>query len=244
MGCSCSKGEKYPIKVPGSNTSIYIRTKEGYSIPVKFYNLSKEFTILYCHSASEDFKSACDWVEKTLIPLDLVNVLVFEYFANTDTSEYINESCIYSDCEAILWFFTDTLRLSKRKIILYGKCIGAGVGLFLSERYPDIAGLIMQSSLTYSLRTNYSFKLSFPREFYPTSEVLKKIQCPIMFIHGNSDTVTGMRFIKEYYEVLRNQNKLFVSIEGSHDLESSNVIQYIKDFLGKNDYKMNSNIIT
>ena len=233
MGCSFNKVEAPLLKNQVQHTNMFVRTKEGYNIPLRFYNKSKEFTILYCHSVSETFKSACDWVEKTLLPLDTVNVLVFDYFVCQENNESINERCIYTDCEAVLWFITDCIRLQKRKIILFGKCIGAGIALYLAERYPDIAGLIMQSSLTYSLRVSYKFKFSFPREFYPSPEIVKKVQCPIMFIHGTQDTVTGFKYIKDFYASLKNQNKKIVQVEAGHECDGDEVVKGIKEFLEK-----------
>jgi len=167
------------------------------------------------------------------MPLDLFNVLVFEYCASQELNENVNESCIYIDCEAVLWFITDSLRLTKRKIILFGKCIGAGVALYLAERYPDMAGLIMMSCLTYSLRTSYKFKISFPRDFYPSPELVKKIQCPLMFIHGSQDQITSFRHVKDFYDSARNLNKKLVCIEGGHELEGIEVLNGIKEFLEK-----------
>jgi pimeloyl-ACP methyl ester carboxylesterase len=212
---------------------MFVRTKENYNISLKFYNKSKEFTILYCHSVTETFKSACEWVEKVILPLDLVNVLVFDYYASQENNENVNESCIYTDCEAVLWFITDCLRLQKRKLILFGKCIGAGIALYLAERYPDIAGLIMQSSLTYSLRVSYKFKISFPRDFYPSPEVVKKVQCPVLFIHGLHDNVTGFRYIKDFHESLKNHRKKIVSVEGGHECDGDEVVKAVKEFLEK-----------
>ena len=231
MGCTFSKAE--PCSKLGKNkcSGIFIRTKENYSIPVKFFNLEKEYTLLICHGASENFALVCNWAESILLPLNLVNILVFEYYASNVNSENVNESYIYSDCEAVLWFITDCLRLSKRKIILYGRCVGAGVGLFLAERYPDIAGLIMQSSLAYSLRSSYNFKLSFPREFYLSIEMLKKIQCPLVFIHGNQDESTPIKVIKDFYEGIKNPRKKIVEAEGSHELGDNEAVQCITELL-------------
>ena len=109
MGCTFSKPESYSKMSSNKCSSIFIRTKENYSIPVKFFNLEKEYTILICHGASENFTSVCDWAESVLLPLNLVNILVFEYYASNASSENVNESYIYSDCEAVLWFITDCL---------------------------------------------------------------------------------------------------------------------------------------
>ena len=231
MGCSYSKNESFPSKTPPKNSSLLIRTKEGYTIPVKFYNIEKEFTILICHGASEDFSKTCEWVESVLVPLNIANILVFEYFANCLGSDNSIETFIYSDCEAVFWFLTECLRISKRKIVLYGKCIGSGVSLYLAEKYPDVAGLIMQSSLTYSLRTSYNFELSFPREFYPTVEILKKIQCPIVFLHGSEDNVTSVNFVKEFYDSIKNINKKLVIVKGGHEVTDENVVECLKSFL-------------
>lgn len=233
MGCTFNKAELIHSKTSHLPTNMFIRTKEGYSIPLKFYNREKDYTILYCHGATEDYKSACHWIENNLIPLDLVNVLVFDYCASQELNDNVNESCIYIDCEAVLWFITDCLRLTKRKIILFGKCIGAGVALYLAERYPDMAGLVMMSCLTYSLRTSYKFKISFPRDFYPSPELVKKIQCPLMFIHGAQDQVTNFRYVKDFYESARNSNKKLVGVEGGHELEGNEVLNGIKEFLEK-----------
>ena len=228
MGCTSSKSETL-------NSSMYVRTKDNYNVPLKFFNLEKEYTLLLCHGISESFKSVCEWIETTLLPLDLVNVLVFDYYACSEASEYVNESCIYTDCEAVLWFTTECLRLSKRKLILYGRCLGSGVSLYFAERNPDIAGLILESSLIYALRTTYNFKISFPREFYLSNDILKKIQCPVMFIHGNEDEITPIRYIKDLHNNMKNFNSRFIEIEGKHELKTEAVIQWIKDFIIKNN---------
>ena len=115
--------------------------------------------------------------------------------------------------------------------MLYGRCIGAGVSLFLAERYPDIAGLILQSSLAYSLRNSYNFKLSFPREFYLSTEVLKKIQCPLIFVHGNQDECTPIKVIKDFYELIKNSRKRIIEVEGSHELKNNEVVQGLTELL-------------
>lgn len=231
MGCSYSKNEPYSAKSAPISSSILIRTKEGYSIPVKFFNIEKEFTLIVSHGASETFSKVCEWVESNIIPLDLANVLVFEYYACCEKNENSNENCIYSDCEALMWFITECLKISKRKIILYGKCIGAGVSLFLAEKYPDVAALVMQSSLTYSLRISYNFSLSFLREFYPTLETIKKIQCPIVFIHGEQDEVTPIKYVKEFYNAIKNTEKTMINVEGSHELGTKYLENWLRSFL-------------
>lgn len=230
MGCTFSKAESYSKKNIASPSSILIRTRENYSIPVRFFNLDKEYTLVVCHGVSESFKSICEWVESNVVSLGLVNILVFEYYASNENNENVNESCIYSDCEAVMWFLTECLRLSKRKIFLYGRCIGAGVSLFLAERYPDIAGLILQSSLVYSLRITYTFKLSFPREFYLSLETLKKIQCPLVFLHGSHDETTPIKVIKDLYDGIKNPRKKLLQVDGTHVL-TTEVVQCITELV-------------
>jgi hypothetical protein len=216
MGCSLSNlvFQPPPSKLKSPISSLYLQTSDNNSIPAKFFNLGREYTILMSHGNAEDIVRVEEWVQKIFINKVCVNVMLYEYTGYNDSSFKPSEKFVYSDCEAALWFLSNCLKIPLKKIVLYGRSLGSGPSCYLSEKY-DIGGLILQTPLSSIYRVILEFKFTLPGDMFPNIDRMKNITCPLLIIHGTKDEIVPMQHSIEMFKACHSSNKLAYYVEGA-----------------------------
>ena len=91
------------------------------------------------------------------------------------------------DVEAAYDYLTHELRTPPEKIILYGRSLGSGVTVHLAAHRPA-AGLVLESPFVSVFRVITHYAL-FPFDKLPNLRDIRKINCPVLVMHGTLDRV-------------------------------------------------------
>ncbi len=146
-------------------------------------NPASPYTIIYSHGNAEDLGD----IRSVLQQLQHIGFSVFAYdYRGYGTSQgTASESNAYQDIETVYNYLTQHLRIPTKQIIAYGRSVGGGSAVNLAAK-KNLAGLIMESSFTSAFRVVLPIPI-FPFDKFPNIDKIKKVNCPVLVIHGKAD---------------------------------------------------------
>jgi predicted alpha/beta hydrolase family esterase len=111
------------------------------------------------------------------------DLITFDYSGIGKSTGVFTESEIMSDAEAISQFIS-FIGIPKRKIIIMGFSIGCVPSLHYASTFKELYGLILVSPANFSdikrqNKQDIQYKITFDN--------LRKVNCPILLIHGKKD---------------------------------------------------------
>jgi fermentation-respiration switch protein FrsA (DUF1100 family) len=117
--------------------------------------------------------------------------------------------------------------VDKSKIIIHGRSIGTGVAAQLAALRPP-AALILESPFISIASFAWRFGVPpfFVRNSFHTDEVLPKLTCPILILHGRSDEIIPIEHGQKLHELA--PASTFVELDGSHNSGLSEQDEYWK----------------
>lgn len=196
------------VKIPSANgnriSAVYL------------FSPAARFTLLVSHGNAEDLGDDRFWLE------DLrqagFSVLAYDYQGYGTSQGRPGEKVLYEDEAAAYDFLTANLKIPAERIIILGRSVGSGPAVHLAARKPA-AGLILQSPFLSAYRVLTRIPL-LPFDRFPNYKDIRRVHCPVLIIHGTSDTVISPRHGRKLYE-LANAPKRFLWVEGAghNDLE-------------------------
>lgn len=201
------------------NTGILkITTHKGKKISAIYLpNPAARFTLLVSHGNAEDLGDDRSWLE------DLrqagFNVLAYDYEGYGTSEGKPTEQAAYDDEDAAYEYLTSVLRTAPDRVIIFGRSVGSGPAVHLAAR-KSVAGLILQSPFVSAFRVLTRIPL-LPYDKFPNSKDIRKIHCPVLIIHGDSDTVIPPWHGRKLF-ALANEPKRFVPVAGAdhNDLDA------------------------
>lgn len=153
-------------------------------------------TLLYSHGNGEDI-----WDRSSMLSLYQENgysVLAYDYPGYGLSSGRPSERSVYAAAEAAWLYLTQEAGVAPEDIILYGRSIGSGPSCYLAWKYPA-GGLVIESGFTSVTRVVTRIKL-LPFDAFPNIRRISKIQCPVLFFHGERDEVVPFSHAQQMYE--------------------------------------------
>ena len=142
------------------------------------------------------------------------------------------------DSEIVFDYMTNELKISPKKIILVGRSMGTGPGTHLaSVREP--AALILISPYT-TLKDVIIHKVGkignyiFKEKFY-SIEKIKNVKCPILFVHGQRDTLIPYSHSEKLKAQCSTETHTAYPKQMAHkslDIEN-HVVPHMKEFFDK-----------
>lgn len=171
--------EKLPV--------IMIPTEDGVKIATLYLpNPDATYTILYSHGNAEDLGYLSGLLEK--IRQTGFSVIAYDYRGYglsrsgppSAQSTYLDEAAVYD-------YATQTLGIPPSRLILYGRSVGSGPAIDLATKEP-VAGLIVESGFVSAFRVVTQITL-LPFDKFPNLRNIRKVQCPVLIIHGTEDEV-------------------------------------------------------
>jgi uncharacterized protein len=130
------------------------------------------------------------------------------------------EERMYND--ALLAYAVALKQFPSGKIIIYGKSIGTGVASFLAAQRQS--KLLVLETPYYSIRSmamKYLPMYPFPsmlRYQFPNNEHLKKVQQPVVLIHGTNDELIPVSQARKLHAENPGSDLLTISKGGHNDL--------------------------
>ena len=147
------------------------------------------------------------------------NVFIFDYRGYGRSEGRVSEEGTYRDGEAALKYLRNREEIDPRRIVFFGRSLGAAVAADLATREECLA-LILETPFV-SIRE--MAKAAFPflpigpllRIRYDVAEKIKKAKAPILVLHGDKDEVVPFEQGKRVFETA-SQPKEFYAIRGAH----------------------------
>ena len=207
---------------------------------------SKTPLFIYSHGNAEDIGSVSQYC--AILAEDLgCNVLTYDYVNYGQSSPGItNETNLREAADAVYDYAMN--KLCAPHVTLMGRSIGSAPSVYLASTRTKHSSLVLISPLASGARTlRVSGMIPAPmlvaldNIFCPSVESMPRVQCPVLIIHGNQDTVVPVQNAYDlYYAIpthLRRQ-PLFLgttaSPAGHNDLEekhSQKIITTIRHFV-------------
>lgn len=148
-----------------------------------------------------------------------INIFIFDYRGYGRSEGSVSEEGTYIDAQAALQYLRSRNDLDPKRIVLFGRSLGAAVAAELATR-EDCLALILESPFV-SVRE--MARVAFPalpigpflRIRYDIIEKVKKVNVPILILHGDQDEVVPFAQGKKVFEAAP-EPKEFYAIRGAH----------------------------
>lgn len=175
-------------------------------------------TLLFCHANGGNIAYYIDTID-ILNKLGL-NCFIFNYRGYGDSEGKTTEEGIYTDAQTAYDWLRTEKKVSAEDIIIFGRSLGASVAAHLAGNVKA-GGLIVESGFTsYADIAQKFYPYLIVRPFakysFNTMEDIKKVKCPILFIHSRSDEIVPFEFGLQLYSAAKGA-KEFVEIFGGHN---------------------------
>jgi len=157
---------------------------------------SNNFTIFFCHGNAEDIGNRIPFFEM-LNELGF-GVFCFDYRGYGLSTGKPSEKKTYADSETAFAYLTNNLGVPPKKIILHGQSLGGGVVVPLAAK-NNVAGLILESSFVTAFRVLTRIPI-LPFDKFKNIDKIKKVNCPVLIIHGIKDMVIAPWHGKKLFE--------------------------------------------
>ena len=130
------------------------------------------------------------------------------------------EEAIFNDANSVLKFANEKLNYPMENIILIGRSLGSGIATKIASEYK-IKGLILISAYT-SIREAAKYKVGgllskFVGNMFRTIDIIDKVECPILFIHGSRDDVIPCNMSIELHKKATAPKELKLNPTMSHN---------------------------
>lgn len=152
------------------------------------------------------------------------SVLVLDYRGyGRSQGTFPSEAQLYDDARAAWQYLRQERQIPAEQIVIYGESLGGAIALELAIRQPAAAGLIMQSSFTSMADTIQQKTLSqllpidaMLTERFESLENITALQMPVLFLHGEADSVVPPAMSRRLYAAAPSPKQLFLIPEADH----------------------------
>jgi fermentation-respiration switch protein FrsA (DUF1100 family) len=173
-------------------------------------NPTARFTLLVSHGNAEDLGDIRDWLDD--MRQAGFSVLAYDYQGYGTSKGKPTEQAAYDDESAAYDFLALKLATPPDQIIIFGRSVGTGPAVQLATRRPA-AGLVLQSPFLSAFRVLTRAPI-LPFDRFPNYKRIVHVHCPVLIMHGTSDSVIGIWHGRRLFE-LANQPKEFVAVPGA-----------------------------
>jgi abhydrolase domain-containing protein 17 len=144
-------------------------------------------TLLFSHGNAEDL----GYVRPDLDRFHALGFAVFAYdYQGYGTSQGSpSEKGAYADIDAAYFYLTNTLGIPPERVVAYGRSLGGGPSVDLAARRP-LRALVLESTFVTTFRVLTRFPL-FPFDRFRNIDKIKRVQCPVLVMHGTADSVVA-----------------------------------------------------
>jgi len=195
---------------------LKIETEDGAEISALYLlEPNSEFTILYSHGNAEDVGDIREFLE--MFRDNGFSVLAYDYRGYGTSGGRASEKNAYEDIEAAYEYLVGELGSSPDQIIALGRSVGGAVAMHLACR-EKLAGLILEGSFITAFRVITRIPL-VPFDKFRNIDKIKKVQCPVLIIHGKDDRIVPFRHgVKLFKTANEPKLKFWVDGAGHNDL--------------------------
>ena len=216
---------------------IFIKVND--EIKLKSWIINKDLknfkTLVFFHGNAGDLSNRIYKLNE-LDKLD-INILLISWRGFSGNEGYPTEKNLYEDAEAaIKWL--NKKKVSNSQIILYGESLGTGVAVEIASK-NNFNSIILESPFT---SIENSAKIYYPylpvkfllKDRYDSISKIKKINSPILVMHGRKDDIVPFFMGKKLFEIANSPKDSYFTDIDDHMMEfNSQLLNKIKDFITK-----------
>lgn len=152
------------------------------------------------------------------------SVFVFDYRGyGQSQGAYPHEAQLYADSEVVWNYLQDERGIAAEDIVIYGESMGGAIALNLALNHADASGLILQSSFTSMAEAIKQRPIArlFPINWILTEKFesvgrIEQLDMPVLFIHGQEDSVVPSDMSQTLYETAKGPKQLWLIPEVDH----------------------------
>lgn len=140
------------------------------------------------------------------------SVFAYDYRGYGTSSGTASEENSYQDAEAAYDYLVNNLSVPANRIIALGRSLGGAVAVDLAHR-RQLGGLIIESSFVSAYRVITKIPV-FPFDKFKSLSKIKKVNCPVLVIHGTRDEVVPFWHGEKLFQEA-NEPKQSLWVEGA-----------------------------
>lgn len=173
-------------------------------------------TLLFCHGNAGNITHRTANIAY-LVQLG-INVFIFDYRGYGKSEGKPDEQGLYADALAAYEYLLSRGDVDKEKIVFFGRSLGGAVAVDLATKRP-CEKLIVESTFTSVKDMSKSIFGALPVHYlvktqFDSLSKIGTIQVPLLFIHGNRDTIVPFELGKRLFAAA-NEPKTFYEIQGA-----------------------------
>lgn len=193
---------------------VRLRSANGAQIAALYLNHpDAKYTILYSHGNAEDLGWNRDLLEE--YHRRGFNVLGYDYQGYGLSEGKPSERNAYADEEAAFQFLVNEKKIPPERIIAVGQSLGGAIAIDLASKHK-LGGLIVQSSFASAFRVLTRMPI-IPFDKFNSLSKMKRVNCPVLIIHGKADTVIGFWNGELLYAAARGPKQKWWVERGNHN---------------------------
>jgi fermentation-respiration switch protein FrsA (DUF1100 family) len=184
---------------------VWLETPDGVRVHGIYAGAEYAFAdLLFFHGNAGDLYDRLDNVS-VLVRMGM-NVLIMDYRGYGKSGGKPSEQVLYEDGLLAYRYLKEERGVDPARLVIFGRSLGGAVAIELGTQQPA-AALIAESSFTSAqdlAKLHYSFLPgmllgSMTHKFDSISKV-PQLRSPILFIHGDSDTIVPVRMGRSLYD--------------------------------------------
>ena len=199
-----------------------------------YYNNNKSYkTILFFHGNAGKLDNRVYKLNE-LAKLN-INYLIVAYRGFSGNQGKPSEDGIYKDSNAAKKWLNEN-GINDKNIVLYGESLGTAVAVDLASK-NNFAGIILESPFTSMIKLAKKYYPYLPvtillKDKYESENKLKKINAPILIMHGKKDTIVPFEMGEEMFNKSNNPKFKYFNEVDDHMMDyNKELISSIKDFI-------------
>jgi fermentation-respiration switch protein FrsA (DUF1100 family) len=213
--------EQTPRQVGLDFQDVFFATRDGLRLNGWFIpHRQARSTLVWFHGNAGNIGHRVENI-KLLHDRVKVNIFIFDYRGYGRSEGSVSEEGTYLDGDAALEFVRERLETEQKKIILFGRSLGAAVAAEMANRFES-QGLILETPFV-SIREMARVLLPFLpirpllRTRYDVRKKIQKIKTPLLVLHGDRDEVIPFVQGKMVFDAAPEPKKFFTIVGARHN---------------------------
>nr|KJB54920.1 hypothetical protein B456_009G054100 [Gossypium raimondii] len=173
------------------------------------------------------FNSVCLRFTPMCLTIFQLSYEFYDYSGYGGSSGKPTELNTYYDIEAVYNCLKKEYGVTQEDLIIYGQSVGSGPTLHLASRLQRPRGVVLHSAILSGIRVLYPVKMTFWFDIFKNIDKIRRVNCPVLVIHGTDDEVVDWYHGKRLWELSKEKYEpLWVKGGGHCNLET--YPEYIK----------------
>ncbi|MBO7654426.1 MAG: alpha/beta hydrolase [Kiritimatiellae bacterium] len=140
-------------------------------------------------------------------------VLGYDYTGYGASTGKPNEADVYRCIESAYHYLVETQKIAPERILSVGYSLGTGAASYISAKRKT-AGLFLEAPFSTVVEAVIPFRI--PVNHFKSIDRIRKINCPLIVIHGGKDTVVSCESGKKLFKAAREPKEMVYIPEGTH----------------------------